>query len=180
MGSSIEKKKKHRYGIIVTRSQMPTITQSPLITCMGKEKGQRVLNKPKHLGGTEGKRKDSTKGFCYLAAEAPVHSYVKITQLPSESFLTFVERLCRAIELQVWSEDTWREILKEVALANADSKCRATVLNLPLHPPPTLQNMLEICARKVTTAPEKQDMKTQPPQRVSVGQCCRQPSTVAH
>ncbi|RMC18980.1 hypothetical protein DUI87_03579 [Hirundo rustica rustica] len=70
--------------------------------------------------------------------------YSKIKQLPSEPFVTFVERLTRAIELQVKNEGAQEKVLEEMALADANEERKAAILSLPLEPAPTLDDMLQI------------------------------------
>ncbi|RMC04155.1 hypothetical protein DUI87_18973 [Hirundo rustica rustica] len=69
--------------------------------------------------------------------------YSKIKQLPSEPFVTFVERLTRAIELQVKKEGAQEQVLEEMALTNANEQCKAAILSLPMDPAPTLDDMLQ-------------------------------------
>ncbi|RMC15016.1 hypothetical protein DUI87_07195 [Hirundo rustica rustica] len=75
--------------------------------------------------------------------------YSKIKQLPSEPFVTFVERLTRAIELQVKNGGAQEQVLEEMALADANKQCKAVILILSIEPAPTLYDMLQVCARKV-------------------------------
>ncbi|RMC02374.1 hypothetical protein DUI87_21544 [Hirundo rustica rustica] len=56
----------------------------------------------------------------------------------------FVERLIRAIKLQVKNEEARKEVLEEMALTNANEQCKAAILNLPLEPVPTLDVMLHV------------------------------------
>ncbi|RMC21802.1 hypothetical protein DUI87_02671 [Hirundo rustica rustica] len=70
--------------------------------------------------------------------------YSKIKQLPSEAFVTFVEQLTRAIQLQVKNEGAQEQVLEKIALADANEHCKATILNLPMEPAPTLDDMLQI------------------------------------
>ncbi|RMC02851.1 hypothetical protein DUI87_20043 [Hirundo rustica rustica] len=75
--------------------------------------------------------------------------YSKIKQLPSEPLGTFVERLTRAIELQVKNERAQEQVLEEMALANADKQCKAPILSLSIEVDPTSRDMLQVCARKI-------------------------------
>ncbi|RMC16006.1 hypothetical protein DUI87_08213 [Hirundo rustica rustica] len=63
-------------------------------------------------------------------------------QFPSEPFVTFVERLTRAIELQVKNEGTQEQVLEEMVLTNANEK--AAILSLSTEPAPTLHDMLQL------------------------------------
>ncbi|RMC22824.1 hypothetical protein DUI87_00171 [Hirundo rustica rustica] len=75
--------------------------------------------------------------------------YGKMKQLPSESLVTFVEQLTRAIELRVKNEGAQEQVLEEMALANANERCKAAILSLSIEPAPTLHDMLQVCARKI-------------------------------
>ncbi|RMC02848.1 hypothetical protein DUI87_20040 [Hirundo rustica rustica] len=82
----------------------------------------------------------------HLEATQPDESfqpYSKIKQLPSEPLGTFVERLTRAIELQVKNERAQEQVLEEMALANADKQCKAPILSLSIEVDPTLRDMLQ-------------------------------------
>ncbi|RMC05573.1 hypothetical protein DUI87_18770 [Hirundo rustica rustica] len=68
----------------------------------------------------------------------------KIKQLPSEPLVTFVERLTRAIELQVKNEGAQEQVLEERALADADEQCKAAILSLSIEPAPTLYDTLQL------------------------------------
>ncbi|RMB97119.1 hypothetical protein DUI87_26403 [Hirundo rustica rustica] len=69
--------------------------------------------------------------------------YSKIKQLPSEPLVAFVERLTRAIELQVKNEGAQEEVLEEMALANANEQCKAAILSLSIELAPTSHDMLQ-------------------------------------
>ncbi|RMC20307.1 hypothetical protein DUI87_01154 [Hirundo rustica rustica] len=89
--------------------------------------------------------------ICWSAQEFEVFFAVlldfgKIKQLPSEPFVTFVERLTRAIELQVKEEGAQEQVLEEMALTNANEQCKAAILSLPMEPAPTLDDMLHAVA----------------------------------
>ncbi|RMC19874.1 hypothetical protein DUI87_03440 [Hirundo rustica rustica] len=60
-----------------------------------------------------------------------------------EPFVTFVERLTRAIELQVKKEGAQEQVLEEMALTNANEQCKAAILSLPMELAPTLDDMLQ-------------------------------------
>ncbi|RMC20425.1 hypothetical protein DUI87_01275 [Hirundo rustica rustica] len=74
----------------------------------------------------------------------------EIPLLPSEPFVTFVEQLTRTIELQVKEEGAQEQVLEEMALANANEECKAAILSLPMEPASTFDDMLQVCARKVS------------------------------
>ncbi|RMC19299.1 hypothetical protein DUI87_03906 [Hirundo rustica rustica] len=79
-----------------------------------------------------------------LKPDGSFQPYSKIKQLPSEPFVTFVERLAQAIELQVKNEGAQEPVLEEMALTNANQQCKAAILSLPTEPVPTLDDMLHI------------------------------------
>ncbi|RMC10117.1 hypothetical protein DUI87_12915 [Hirundo rustica rustica] len=94
-------------------------------------------------------REHAVTAFFSMVPDGPVIPYYKIVQGTKEAFTKFVERLTRAIEVQV-SEVAMREgILREMVFANANNLCRTAILSLPLDPPPTIQDMLRVCQLKV-------------------------------
>ncbi|RMC00274.1 hypothetical protein DUI87_22881 [Hirundo rustica rustica] len=92
--------------------------------------------------------------------------YSKIKQLPSEPFVTFVERLTRAIELQVKNEGAQEQVLEEMALTNANEQCKAAILSLSMELAPTLHDM---CARKIPfiKAHQNHSSRVKPPQKTA-------------
>ncbi|RMC21228.1 hypothetical protein DUI87_02086 [Hirundo rustica rustica] len=94
-------------------------------------------------------REHAVTAFFSMVPDGPIIPYYKIVQGTKEAFTKFVERLTRAIEVQV-SEVAVREgILREMVFANVNNLCRTAILSLPLDPPPTLQDMLRVCQLKV-------------------------------
>lgn len=111
------------------------------------------------------------KAFLALPGAAPLLSFSRIFQGAEESFLDFVERLRKAIEQQVADEVAREHILKEVASTNANSACRDAILSLPMHPSPSLHDMLEVCTRKVLIMPSREgEKRKQLPPRVSTAE----------
>lgn len=51
-------------------------------------------------------------------------------------------------------------------MANANDKCKAVIMSLLLDPPPILQAMLEVCARKVSVLPT--DIRSKLPRTVAM------------
>ncbi|RMC22380.1 hypothetical protein DUI87_00694 [Hirundo rustica rustica] len=84
------------------------------------------------------------KAFFSIQPDGSFQPYCKIKQLPSEPLVTFVERLTRAIGLQVKNEGAQEQVLEEMALTNANEQCKAAILSLPLEPVPTLDDVLQI------------------------------------
>ncbi|XP_066425894.1 endogenous retrovirus group K member 5 Gag polyprotein-like [Molothrus aeneus] len=117
------------------------------------------------------------KAFFGLRPGVPLENYLKITQSSSESFLSFVERLRKAVEFQVQNERARMEILTEIAKENANEKCKAAILSLPLDPAPTLQSMLEVCERKVTITLADQDERPKPQRKIAAVDAPDPPST---
>ncbi|RMC21241.1 hypothetical protein DUI87_02100 [Hirundo rustica rustica] len=94
-------------------------------------------------------REHAVTAFFSMVPDGPIIPYYKIVQGTKEAFTKFVERLTRAIEVQV-SEVAVREgILREMVFANVNNLCRTAILSLPLDPPPTIQDMLRVCQLKV-------------------------------
>ncbi|RMC16248.1 hypothetical protein DUI87_08463 [Hirundo rustica rustica] len=94
-------------------------------------------------------REHAVTAFFSMVPDGPIIPYYKIVQGTKEAFTKFVERLTRAIEVQV-SEVAVREgILREMVFANANNLSRTAILRLPLDPPPTIQDMLRVCQLKV-------------------------------
>ncbi|RMC13558.1 hypothetical protein DUI87_08634 [Hirundo rustica rustica] len=94
-------------------------------------------------------RDHAITAFFRMAPDGPVIPYSKILQESKESFTAFVERLTRAIELQIPDVTARRGILREMAFTNANSVSRTAILSLPLDPPPTISDMLRVCQIKV-------------------------------
>lgn len=110
--------------------------------------------------------KAAGKAFFELQPDLPLESYLKKTQSSTESFLSFVEILRKAVELQIPNERTRMEILTEAAKQNASEKCKTATLSLPLDPTPTLQAKLEVCEKKVTITPADQDERLKPQRKI--------------
>ncbi|TRZ17356.1 hypothetical protein HGM15179_009715 [Zosterops borbonicus] len=89
------------------------------------------------------------RAFFSMQPLVPLPHYSKIFQGPNEPYLQFVEKLIRAVEFQVRREHAQEAILEEMAFLNANEKCRAAILSLPLDPAPTLQDMILVCWHKV-------------------------------
>ncbi|RMC20232.1 hypothetical protein DUI87_01078 [Hirundo rustica rustica] len=94
-------------------------------------------------------REHAVSAFFGMVPDGPVVPYYKIMQGAKESFTKFVERLTRAIEVQVMEVAVRDGILREMVFANANNMCRSAILSLPLDPPPTLPDMLRVCQLKV-------------------------------
>ncbi|XP_064263337.1 protein Shroom3-like [Passer domesticus] len=113
----------------------------------------------------EGAKAAERAFFTLRSLVAPLTSYMKIIQESNEPFLSFVERLRRAIETQVHDESIKRGILTEVAATNANPACKAAILSLPLDPPPTLDQMLDVCDRKLAIIAGEPDQQPRAPAR---------------
>ncbi|RMB93268.1 hypothetical protein DUI87_30390 [Hirundo rustica rustica] len=86
---------------------------------------------------------DASKAFFSIQPNGSFQPYSKIKQLLSEPFVTFVERLTRAIELQVKNKGAQEQVLDEMALADAIERCKAAVLSLSMELAPALHDMLQ-------------------------------------
>ncbi|XP_064263334.1 uncharacterized protein LOC135293271 [Passer domesticus] len=113
----------------------------------------------------EGAKAAERAFFTLRSLVAPLTSYMKIIQESNEPFLSFVERLRRAVETQVHDESIKRGILTEVAATNANPACKAAILSLPLDPPPTLDQMLDVCDRKLAIIAGEPDLQPRAPAR---------------
>ncbi|RMC19369.1 hypothetical protein DUI87_03979 [Hirundo rustica rustica] len=93
----------------------------------------------------------------------------EIPLLPSEPFVAFVERLTSAIELQVKKEGAQEQVLEEMALDDANEQCKAAILSLPMDLAPTLDGMLQVCAKKVPfmTGHQSHSSRVKPPQKAA-------------
>lgn len=109
--------------------------------------------------------KAAEKAFFKLKPSDPVINYLCIKQEPFESFVRLIDRLHRAVDLQVPYEGLRRGIITEIAKQNANEACKNVILSLPLDPEPMLQNMLEVCARKVITPTRDHQEPLPPPNR---------------
>ncbi|TRZ06100.1 hypothetical protein HGM15179_021007, partial [Zosterops borbonicus] len=89
------------------------------------------------------------KAFLGMQPPDPPPTYSTIFQGPAEPYTQFVERLSQVIELQVRKEHAKEETLEEMVFSHANEKCHTAILSLPWEPPPTLQDMLRVCERKV-------------------------------
>ncbi|RMB93265.1 hypothetical protein DUI87_30387 [Hirundo rustica rustica] len=94
-------------------------------------------------------REHAVTAFFGMVPDGPVIPYYKIIQGTKEAFTKFVERLTRAIEVQVAEVAVREGILGEMVFANANNLCRNAILSLPLDPPLTIQDMLRVCQLKV-------------------------------
>ncbi|RMB99572.1 hypothetical protein DUI87_23825 [Hirundo rustica rustica] len=109
-------------------------------------------------------RECAVSAFFGMMPDGPVVPYYKILQGTKESFTKFVERLTRAIEVQVANVAVREGILREMVFANANALCKNAILSLLLDPPPTIQDMLRVCQVKVPFMQGNDpDQKPRPP-----------------
>ncbi|RMC15991.1 hypothetical protein DUI87_08198 [Hirundo rustica rustica] len=94
-------------------------------------------------------REHAVTAFFSMVPDGPIIPYYKIVQGTKEAFTRFVERLTRAIEVQVAEVAVREGILREMVFTNVNNLCRTAILSLPLDPPPTIQDMLRVCQLKV-------------------------------
>ncbi|RMC19321.1 hypothetical protein DUI87_03929 [Hirundo rustica rustica] len=93
----------------------------------------------------------------------------EIPLLPSEPFVAFVEQLTSAIELQVKKEGAQEQVLEEMALDDENEQRKAAILSLPMDLAPTLDGMLQVCAKKVPfmTGHQSHSSRVKPPQKAA-------------
>ncbi|RMC13411.1 hypothetical protein DUI87_10949 [Hirundo rustica rustica] len=72
-------------------------------------------------------REHAVSAFFGMVPDGPVVPYYKIMQGAKESFTKFVERLTRAIEVQVTEVAVRDGILREMVFANANNMCRSAI-----------------------------------------------------
>ncbi|RMC19211.1 hypothetical protein DUI87_03816 [Hirundo rustica rustica] len=72
----------------------------------------------------------------------------------------FVGRLTRAIELQVKNEGAQEQVLEEMALANANERCKAAILSLSREPAPALHDVLQFGLSAKVTGYDRKDPAT--------------------
>ncbi|RMC19107.1 hypothetical protein DUI87_03711 [Hirundo rustica rustica] len=101
-------------------------------------------------------QKGSVSGKRTIQPDKSFQPYSKIKQLPSETFVIFVERLIRAIRFQDQNEGAQEQVLEEMALANANEQCKAAILSLSIEPASALHDMLQQgCVLKTNMSEEK-------------------------
>ncbi|XP_063281325.1 endogenous retrovirus group K member 8 Gag polyprotein-like [Prinia subflava] len=89
------------------------------------------------------------KAFFTMQPRAPLPPFTQIRQGDTESFVDFVDKMTRALEIQVTDGLARKRILEEIVFANANNVCKQAILSLPPEPPRTLQVMLQVCQQKV-------------------------------
>ncbi|RMC13073.1 hypothetical protein DUI87_10604 [Hirundo rustica rustica] len=72
-------------------------------------------------------REHAVSAFFGMVPDGPVVPYYKIMQGAKEGFTKFVERLTRAIEVQVTEVAVRDGILREMVFANANNMCRSAI-----------------------------------------------------
>ncbi|XP_015481404.1 uncharacterized protein LOC107203630 isoform X1 [Parus major] len=77
----------------------------------------------------------------------PTQSFTTIKQGFNESFIKFVDRLKVVLEKQTESPEGKKEVLNKMAIANANAQCKAILRALPIDPEPSIEQMVEACAR---------------------------------
>lgn len=102
------------------------------------------------------------QAFYRVSAGVPSVPVSHIFQGPTESFDDFVVRLQLAAEIEEPERKARERMVTLLASTNANSACKAAILSLPLHPRPTLRDLLEVCAAKVSTASKAPGEKPTP------------------
>ncbi|KAL9822336.1 endogenous retrovirus group K member 6 Gag polyprotein-like [Geothlypis trichas] len=89
------------------------------------------------------------RAFYKLPAATSQVEAEEVRQGPQEPYLAFVERLHRFVSAQVPGGREREELLRQMAYLNDNSACKEAIRSLPLSPRPTVEQMIEVCARKV-------------------------------
>ena len=81
----------------------------------------------------------------------PTLHFSTIKQGVDESFIKFVDRLKDALEKQIDSSEAQKELLRKLALCNANEKCKSILRALPIDTEPTIEQMVESCTIHTST-----------------------------
>ena len=71
-----------------------------------------------------------------FTSQVSLESYTRIEQGPTEQFQDFLQRLTRAVELQVTDLETRQSIIYTIALENANQICKRILLPLKIRSAP--------------------------------------------
>ncbi|XP_015504899.1 endogenous retrovirus group K member 6 Gag polyprotein-like [Parus major] len=80
----------------------------------------------------------------------PDFDFADVRQDPNEPYIKFLDRLKLALDRQILLERAKEELLKRLAVANANEQCKRVLRTLPIDPEPTIPEMVEACDRLVT------------------------------
>lgn len=75
----------------------------------------------------------------------PSLDFVDIKQRPSESYMKFIYRLKLTLDRQILQERAKEELLRKLAVSNANPECKKVLHSLPPETEPTLTQMIEAC-----------------------------------
>ncbi|XP_074397653.1 uncharacterized protein LOC141729178 [Zonotrichia albicollis] len=93
--------------------------------------------------------KAAERAFYKLATITSQLEEEEIRQSTQEPYLEFIERLYRFVEAQGPGEREREEMLRQMAYYNANTACRRAIRSLPRNPQPTVEMMIEVCAKTV-------------------------------
>lgn len=71
--------------------------------------------------------------------------FATIKQKPGEDICQFVRRVQTLVERKIKDKEARQETIISIVSSNANPACRQTILALPRHLPPTLDEILEAC-----------------------------------
>ncbi|XP_059341254.1 endogenous retrovirus group K member 24 Gag polyprotein-like [Ammospiza nelsoni] len=71
--------------------------------------------------------------------------YTEVKQGPSEPFISFIDRLVKAVDRQVSDEVAKQYLLQNLAFENANAECKRIISAMPGQP--TMAEMLEACSK---------------------------------
>ncbi|XP_053851921.1 uncharacterized protein LOC128817462 [Vidua macroura] len=77
----------------------------------------------------------------------PLQNFSSVLQGPDETFIKFVDRLKEAIYRQIENIEAREELLRKMALTNANPETKKILRALPQDPEPTIAKMVEACTK---------------------------------
>lgn len=95
------------------------------------------------------------RAFTTMPGREPCLNYSNIKQGVAEPIVDFVERLQDKIEKQVENQELQENMLRELVIINCNPTCKQIINSLPSHPKPSLNAIVEACAKRavVPTVP---------------------------
>lgn len=94
-----------------------------------------------------------------MPSKEPIQSYISIKQHFSEAFIDFVDWIWAAVEKRVENFDIQDQLILEIVSSNTNEACRKVILSLPPTPTPTLDQLIEECAKKAMITVEDTSRK---------------------
>ncbi|XP_053787359.1 uncharacterized protein LOC128781651 [Vidua chalybeata] len=77
----------------------------------------------------------------------PLQNFTSILQGPDETFIKYIDRLKEAIDRQIENVEAREELLRKMALTNANPETKKILRALPQDPEPTIAKMVEACTK---------------------------------